>query len=245
MDLGLKGKVALITGTGSQIGFGKGIALSLAKEGCDVIGFDVNLPGAEQTAAEVKALGRKSVAYKVDVSNRAEVDTAVKKVIAEFGKIDILVNNSAVGVPWRPTIEMSRADMDKAINVNFFGQFNMVQAVAPYMMQHKYGKIVNFSGGQGGPHDSAYSASKGAVDGWTKSIARDLVNHGVIVNLYLPGAGETGLGIGNVPPGMFENLKAHNALKRLCSPEDVGAAITFMVSDKNGFMVGQLVQSNI
>jgi 3-oxoacyl-[acyl-carrier protein] reductase len=245
MDLGLTGKVALITGTGSQIGFGKGVALSLAKEGCDIIGFDINIDGAKQTAAEVRALGRKSLAFRVDVSNRTEVDAMVKQALTEFGKIDILINNSAIGIPWKPTIEMTRAEMDKAMNVNFFGQFNMVQAVVPHMISRKYGKIVNFSGGQGGPRDSAYSASKGAVDGWTKSISRDLAPLGIIVNLYLPGAGETGLPIGNVPPGLFENLKTKNALGRLCTPNDVGQVIAFMVSDNNGYMIGQLIQSNI
>jgi len=245
MDLGLSGKVALITGTGSQIGFGKGVALTLAKEGCDIIGADINFEGAEKTAAEVRALGRRSKAFKTDVAHRAEVDAMVKQVISEFGKIDILVNNSAVGIPWKHTVEMSRAEMEKAFNVNFFGQFNMVQAVAPYMLERKYGRIVNFSGGQGGPQDSAYSASKGAVDGWTKSISRDLAPMGVIVNLYLPGAGETGLPIGNVPPGLFESIRTRNALGRLCTPEDVGQVVAFMVSDRNSYMVGQLVQSNL
>lgn len=245
MDLGLTGKVALISGTGSQIGFGKGVALALAKEGCDIIGVDIDLDGAEKTAAEVMALGRRSLAFKVDVSNRAEVDAMVKQAIAEFGKIDILINNAGIGIPWKPTIEVTRAEMDKVMNVNFFGQFNMVQAVAPHMLSRKYGKIVNFSGGQGGPRDSAYSASKGAVDGWTRSISRDLAPLGIMVNLYLPGAGDTGLPIGNVPPGLFENLKTRNVLGRLCSPDDVGQIIAFIVSDKNSYMVGQLVQSNI
>jgi NAD(P)-dependent dehydrogenase (short-subunit alcohol dehydrogenase family) len=245
MDLGLKDKVAIITGTGSQIGFGKGIALALAQEGCDIVGLDINIQGAEQTAAEVRALGRKSLALKVDVGNRAEVDAMVKQVIAEFGKIDILVNNSGIGVPWKPTLQMTRAEMEKVMNVNLYGQFNMVQAVVPYMIQRKYGKIVNFSGGQGGPQDSAYSASKGAVDGWTKSVARDLAPMGIRMNLYLPGAGQTGLPVGNVPPGLFDTLKTKNALGRLCTPDDVGSIIAFMVSDKNSYMVGQLVQSNI
>ena len=245
MDFGLEGKVALITGTGSQIGFGKGIALALAKEGADIAGVDVNLQGAEQTAAEVRASGRKALALKADVGNRAEVDAVVLQAMVEFGKIDILINNSGIGVPWKSTVEMTRADMDKAFSVNFFGQFNMVQAVAPFMIQRKYGRIINFSGGQGGPKDSAYSASKGAVDAWTKSIARDLAPSGVIVNLYLPGPGQTGLPVGNVPPELFEKLKTSNALGRLCTPEDVGAVIAFMVSDKNSYMVGQLVQSNL
>jgi len=245
MDLGLKGKVALISGTGSQIGFGKGIALALAKEGCDIIGVDIDIDGAEKTAAEVRALGRKSLAFKVDVSNRAEVDAMVEQAIAEFGKIDILINNAGIGTPWRATIEVPREEMEKAINVNFFGQFNMVQAVAPHMISQKYGRIINFSGGGGGARDSAYSASKGAVDGWTKSVARDLAPLGVIVNLYLPGPGETGLPVGNVPPGMFEKVKTMNALKRLCTPDDVGQIIAFLVSDKNSYMIGQLTQSNI
>ena len=245
MDFGLTGKVALISGTGSQIGFGKGIALALAKEGCDIIGVDIDIDGAEKTAAEVKALGRRSLAFKVDVSNRAEVDAMVEKAIAEFGKIDILINNAGIGTPWRATIEVPREEMEKAINVNFFGQFNMVQAVAPHMISQKYGRIINFSGGGGGARDSCYSASKGAVDGWTKSVARDLAPLGVIVNLYLPGPGETGLPVGNVPPGMFEKVKTMNALKRLCTPDDVGQIVAFLVSDKNSYMIGQLTQSNI
>jgi 3-oxoacyl-[acyl-carrier protein] reductase len=245
MDLNLTGKVALISGTGSQIGFGKGVALTLAKEGCDIVGVDINIDGAEKTAVEVRALGRRSLAFKVDVSDRTAVDAMVSQVISAFGQIDILVNNSAIGIPWKSTVAMTRVEMDKAFNVNFFGQFNMVQAVAPYMIARKYGKIVNFSGGQGGPQDSAYSASKGAVDGWTKSIARDLAPQGIRVNLYLPGAGETGLPIGNVPPGLFENLRTRNALGRLCTPEDVGQVVAFMVSDKNSYMIGQLVQSNL
>ena len=137
MDLGLKDKVAIITGTGSQIGFGKGIALSLAKEGCDVIGTDVKIEGAEQTAAEVRALGRKALAIKVDVANSDEVDAMVKQAIAEFGKIDILINNAGIGIPWKPTIEVTRAEMDKVMNVNLFGQFNCVQAVLPHIPNYK------------------------------------------------------------------------------------------------------------
>jgi len=89
MDLSLKDKVAVITGTGSQVGFGKAIALALANEGCDIIGVDVDGEGAEQTAAEVRSLGRKALGMKVDITNRAEVDAAAKKALEEFQKIDI------------------------------------------------------------------------------------------------------------------------------------------------------------
>ena len=102
MDLGLKDKVAVVTGTGSQIGFGKAISLALAKEGCDVAGIDIDGEGAEKTAAEVKTLGRKSLGLKTDITNRAEVDAAVKKILEEFGKIDILINNAGLDPGWTP-----------------------------------------------------------------------------------------------------------------------------------------------
>ena len=94
MDFGFKGKVAMVTGVGSQIGYGKGIALVLAEEGCDLVLCDVNIEGVNQTADEVKALGHRALACKVDVTNRDEVNDAVKAGLDEFGRIDILVNNA-------------------------------------------------------------------------------------------------------------------------------------------------------
>jgi NAD(P)-dependent dehydrogenase (short-subunit alcohol dehydrogenase family) len=242
MDLSLKNKVAIVTGTGSQIGFGKGIALALAREGCNVIGTDINIEGAEKTAAEVRALGPKSLAIKVDVSNRAEVEAAVKQTLAQFDKIDILVNNAGISVPWKPFVEMNLDDIKKSMNVNLYGAMNMVQAVAPNMISHKYGKIVNFSGGQGGPRDSAYSASKGAVDAWSSSLAKELAPLGVMVNTFLPPATRTGLGADHLPPGFWDRVAKMYPLGRMCTPEEVGRVIVFMVSDANSYMVGQLVK---
>jgi len=242
MDLGLKDKVAIVTGTGSQIGFGKAIAVALAREGCNVIGTDVNFEGAEKTAAEVRALGPKSLAFKVDVSNRAEVDAAVKQTLAQFDKIDILVNNAGISVPWKPFVEMNLDDIKKAMNVNLYGEMNMVQAVAPHMIALKYGKIVNFSGGQGGPRDSAYSASKGAVDSWSDSLAKELAPLGVMVNTFLPPGTKTGLGADHLPPGFWDKAaKMMSPLGRMCTPDEVARMITFMVSDANSYMVGKLV----
>ena len=94
MELGFQDKVAFVTGTGSQIGMGKAIAVTLAKEGCDIASVDMDIEGAEKTADEIKALGRKAIALKVDVSNNSEVNDAVKAAVAELGKIDILVNTA-------------------------------------------------------------------------------------------------------------------------------------------------------
>src|SRR4030043_32634 len=118
MELGLKGKIALVTGAGSQIGFGKAIALQLAKEGCDVITNDLDLDGARKTVAGVEKLGRKSLAIKADVTSTAEWDAMVKKVLDEFGRIDILVNNAGGCTPPRPFLQMTDKDWEFDINVN-------------------------------------------------------------------------------------------------------------------------------
>jgi 3-oxoacyl-[acyl-carrier protein] reductase len=245
MDLGLKGKVAVVTGTGSPVGFGKAIATTLAKEGCLVAGFDYNIEGAEKTAAEIRASGSKSFAIKTDVTQRAEVDAAVQKTLQEFGKIDILVNNAGASVPWNSAIDFSMADYERMISINFYGQINMVKAVAPHMIAQKYGKIVNFSGGQGFPRDSAYGASKGAVDSWSTSLAKELLPLGVYVNLFLPPAAETNLGSKHLPPGFWDNVKKMNPLKRMCYPSEVANIITFMVSDANSYMAAQLIKIDI
>jgi 3-oxoacyl-[acyl-carrier protein] reductase len=245
MDLGLKDRVAVVTGTGSAVGFGKAIALTLAQEGCHVAGFDIDIEGAEKTAAEVRALGRKSIAAKVDVTKKAEVEAAVQKTLQEFGKIDILVNNAGMSLPWKSSLESEATDYEKPMSVNFYGEFNMVKAIAPHMISRKYGKIVNFSGGQGFPRDSAYGASKGAVDSWSTSLAKELLPLGVYVNLFLPPAAETNLGSKHLPPGFWDNFKKMNPLKRMCSPQEVANMVVFMVSDANSYMAAQLIKIDI
>jgi NAD(P)-dependent dehydrogenase (short-subunit alcohol dehydrogenase family) len=242
MDLGLKGKVAVVTGTGSQIGFGKGIALALAREGCDVIGFDMDGEGAEKTAAEVRALGRKSLAFKTDITKKSEVEAAVKKALEEFGEIDILVNNAGMDPGWVKFMEMDLDDVRKAMEVNLFGGMNMVRAIAPQMISRKQGKIVNFSGGQGGPNTTSYSTSKGAVDSWSEVLAKELVPLGVMVNTFLPPPAATRLGEGHLPPGFADRVAKMMPLGRLTTPEEVGSMIAYMVSDANSYMVGQYIK---
>ena len=118
MDLLLKDKVSLVTGAGSQIGYGKGIALALAQEECDIISVDIDFNGARQTATEVETLGRRALAVKVDVRNRNEVDDMVKKGLEKFGRIDILINNAGVSSEWKPFLEMNR----ERKSFCFFGQ---------------------------------------------------------------------------------------------------------------------------
>ena len=241
MDLKLKGKVALVTGTASQIGYGKAIALTLAEEGCDIISADIDLEGAKKTAAEIEKLGRKAMAVKVDVSNRSDVDKMVKAVVAQFGRIDILINNAGTSSVVQPFMKMTKADWDLDIGVNLYGQMNMAQAVIPHMADKKYGRIVNCSGGQGIPGISVYGAAKGGVEQFTHALALEVAPMGIIVNAVLPGLGETGL-VGTAPKEMLESMRQMSALKRLCTPQDVATMTAFLASDVCSYMVGQVVK---
>jgi NAD(P)-dependent dehydrogenase (short-subunit alcohol dehydrogenase family) len=241
MDLQLKDKVALVTGAGSQIGYGKAICLTLAEEGCDIIAADIDLEGAKKTAAQVEALGRKALAIKVDVTKQAEVESMVAKAIKQFGRIDILVNNAGASTKERPFMEMTEEDWQFDIGVNLFGQIRVARAVLPHMLARKYGRIINTSGGQGFPLISIYGAAKGGVVQFTKALAREVGSQGVIVNAVGPGLGKTGL-THRAPREMLEEEKKASVLNRLCEPADVASVVAFLASDKCSYMTGQLIQ---
>jgi NAD(P)-dependent dehydrogenase (short-subunit alcohol dehydrogenase family) len=241
MDLKLKGKVALVTGAGSQIGYGKEIALTLAREGCIVAVADINLTWAEQTAKEIEKMGSRALACQVDVADRLQVDGMIKSVVDKLGRIDILVNNAGTSSKERPFMQMTKADWDKDINVNLYGQMNMAQAVIPYMAEQHYGRIINTSGGQGIPTISVYGAAKAGVEAFTHALALEVAPLGIIVNGVLPGLGETGLVTRNTREFM-EGNRERSALKRLCTPADVAPAVAFLASDICSYMVGQWIR---
>jgi NAD(P)-dependent dehydrogenase (short-subunit alcohol dehydrogenase family) len=241
MDLLLKDKVALVTGAGSQIGYGAAIARLLAEEGCDVAAADIDLNGAQQTAEAVKKLARRGLAIKVDVQKQKEVDDMVAAVIGEFGRIDILVNNAGASSQLRPFLEMTDEDWDFDIGVNLLGQMRVARAVLPHMISRKYGRIVNTSGGQGIPNISIYGAAKAGVVMFTQALAREVASRGVIVNAVGPGLGKTGL-VYRAPEAFLESERQRSQLKRLCTPEDVAPAVAFLASDRCSYMVGQVLQ---
>ena len=247
MDLKLTDKVALITGVGNQRGYGVGITEFMAQEGCDIIGVDIDLEGAETTCEKVRALGRKAMAIKCNVADRADVKAMVKKAIDEFGKIDILINNAGTSTVLMPFIDMTEEDCDILINVNLHGQMNVAREVIPHMQARKYGRIVNITGGQGGANISVYGASKAGVGAWTKSIANELVGQGIIVNGVHPGLGNTGLNmIGRGGRYLTDEEEQEFAekvmgLKRFCKGEDMGPLVAFLASDTCSYMVGELL----
>lgn len=240
MDLGLTGKTALVTGAGSQIGYGKGIVMTLAGEGCNIIAADIDLAGARQTAAEVEAMGIEALAVQADVSNRPEVDAMAQAGLARFGHIDILVNNAGTSSPLKPFVEMTRADWDLDIQVNLYGQMNVAQALLPHMMSRNYGRIINFSGGRGIPNISIYGAAKAGIIAFTEALAREVAAAGIIVNGVGPGLGETGL-VQHAPREFLEQNRQRSTLKRLCIPEDVGPVVAFLASDVCSYMTGQFI----
>jgi NAD(P)-dependent dehydrogenase (short-subunit alcohol dehydrogenase family) len=244
MELGLKDKVALVTGAGSQIGFGKAISLALAKEGCHVVLTDVDLGGTKQSAVEVQALGRKAMALKMDVTSRAEVQSAVKEAIDEFGKIDILVNNAGVCSGIKPFIKTTESDWDKDINVNIKGVLYCTQAVLPGMIERKFGKIINIvTGGgiDGGPNACTYALTKGGVIIFTKSLAVEVAPSGINVNCIAPGYAMTGFAR-NAPPGMVEKFAKTVPLGRLTDVEDIANSVVFLASNAASDIIGQTIR---
>jgi NAD(P)-dependent dehydrogenase (short-subunit alcohol dehydrogenase family) len=241
VDLRLKDKVALVTGSGSPIGFGRAIATTLAEEGCDIVSADLDLAWAEETAGLVRGIGRQALAVGVDVADRASVDAMVRKAVARFGRIDILVNNAGASSQDKPFLEKTKADWDLDIGVNLYGQMNVAQAVLPHMIERGYGRIVNTSGGQGLPAVSTYGAAKAGVEAFTHSLALEVAPLGIIVNGIAPGLGETGLNL-KTPEEHKEGFRRMSALKRFCTPEDVAPAVAFLASDVCSYMVGQWIR---
>jgi 3-oxoacyl-[acyl-carrier protein] reductase len=246
MDLGLKDKVALVTGAGSQIGFGKAIALTLAKEGCNIIVNDVDLEGAEKTSAEVRALGRRAIAIKANIASSSEVNEMVNMALAEFGRIDILVNNAGVGRGGGPLVETNESDWDTLINTNLKGPMNCSKAVLPQMLLRRSGKIINIASGvgkSGQANNSVYAATKAGVIGFTKSLAAEVAPMGINVNCVAPGLSTTnfirdsdGL-IRDID--MLERVRVTIPLGRTTEPQDIANMVTYLASDVASDIVGQ------
>ena len=243
MELGLKDKVALITGAGSPVGFGRGIALTLAKYGCHIAANDIDLAGARKTAAEVEASGRKAMAIKADVTRVAEVKDMVKKVLEKFGKIDILVNNAGRTTTPIPFVDTPEENWEIVINLNIYGVFHCTKAVLPQMLERKSGKIINIASGagiSGMPRCVHYGASKAAIIAFTKGLSKEVIASGINVNAVAPGVGDTNfLRTGNFPPGELERAIDKVPTRRVTTPEDVGNIVAYLASDLARQIVGQ------
>jgi 2-hydroxycyclohexanecarboxyl-CoA dehydrogenase len=248
MDLKLKGKTAIVTGTGSQIGFGRGIALMLAQEGCDVASVDVDLEGAKKTAAAVQKLGRKSPAFKADITKKADVEAIVNKVLADFGKIDILVNCAGRASGLRPFAESTEEQWNIDIDINLRGTMNFTRVVIPHMLEKGYGKIVNFSThaahqptGLAGA--ASYVAAKAGTVMFSKTLAGEVGYKGINVNVIAPGPGATNFHkVSGGDPAMGAVVENLAKAGKTTTPEDIACAVAFLVSDVSKKLTGQVLE---
>jgi 3-oxoacyl-[acyl-carrier protein] reductase len=237
----VSGKIALVTG-GAQ-GIGEAISMTLAKEGASVAVVDVNLEKAQETASNIKKLGVEAEAYKADVSNTAEVEAVVDKILDKFKRIDILVNNAGVTRD-NLLIRMSEQEWDLVIAINLKGTFNFTKAVGRIMMKQRGGNIVNISsviGLMGNAAQTNYSASKAGVIGITKSVAKELASRNVRVNAICPGYIQTAMTdklSAEVKAKMLEFIPT----KTMGTPQDVANTALFLASDLSSYVTGETVR---
>jgi len=248
----LAGRVAIVTGAGQ--GIGRGIALSLAKAGADVVINDISLSTAEDTVNEVSALGRRYLVVQADVSDADQVKRMLERVVEELGDIHILVNNAGIAIPAHIT-ELSEDNWDRTMTVNLKSMFLCSKAVAPIMMAQRYGKIVNLSsksGKKGGLWLTAYCTSKFGVIGFTQSLAFDLAPYGINVNAICPGTVFTPLWDNVLKEAYAKKLDmdadqvrdyytSKIPLGREVTMDEIGNVVVFLCSDESSYMTGQAI----
>jgi 3-oxoacyl-[acyl-carrier protein] reductase len=237
----LSGRSAVVTG-GSR-GIGRAIALRLAAQGADVtFSYRGNVAAAEETAAEIRALGREALAYQGDVSDPETADGLVKAALEAFGKVDILVNNAGItrdDLIMRMSLDAWRS----VLETNLFGAFYAIKAVTRPMLKAKGGRIVNITSvsGQAGQTGQAnYSAAKAGLIGLTKATARELASRGITCNAVAPGFVLTEL-TKDLPQPLQDEITARTPLGRFGTTEEIASAVAFLASDEAAFITGQVL----
>ncbi|MCK0132108.1 3-oxoacyl-[acyl-carrier-protein] reductase [Flavobacteriaceae bacterium F08102] len=235
----LENKTALITG--ATRGIGKGIALSFAKQGANVaFTYSSSKEAAEILEAELNALGVKSKAYQSNAANYDAAQELVKEVLAEFGSIEILVNNAGITKD-NLLLRISEEDFDKVIEVNLKSVFNLTKAIIKPMMKQRKGSIINMSsvvGIKGNAGQSNYAASKAGILGFTKSVALELGSRNIRCNAIAPGFIETEM-TAVLPEETVKGWREAIPLKRGGTPEDIANACIFLASDLSTYITGQ------
>jgi len=240
IDLGCASKKALVTGGGR--GIGREIALRLASAGCDVAVSDIDLGAVEAVAAEIRALGRESLALKADVSSAADVEAMFKAFLGTFQKIDILVNNAGIT---RDTLlmRMKESDWDLVLGVNLKSAFLCSREAARPMLRATAGKIINIAsvvGINGNPGQANYSASKAGLIGLTRTLAKEFGSRGVTVNAVAPGFIQTAM-TDKLTEADKAKYTENVSLRRMGTPLDVANAVLFLVSSMADYITGQVV----
>jgi len=234
-----QGKVALVTGGGD--GIGRAIALALAREGANVVVHDVVPERAEKVAAEIAALGRRSLVVAADVSDRAAIEDMFARAVGGLGTVDILINNAGIGQRLL-ALDITESDWRRVIDVNLTGVFFCAQSAARIMKPRRKGAIVNLSSVagkrisiHGGAH---YTAAKAGVIGLTRHLAYEWGPYGIRVNALCPGETLTPLMTRMSNPELLEQSRRRTPLGRLATPEDQANAVLLLLSERAGFITG-------
>ncbi len=244
-NLRLKGRTAIVTG--GRRGIGRSIALALAGAGADVVIADIVADDGrlEGVAAEVKALGRRCLAIRADISSRPDVEKMARQAVKKFGRIDILVNCAGVWMPGQTLIETPEENWDKVIDTNLKGTYFCCQAVGKIMARQAGGNIINLSSQVGlnpGIGAGAYSISKAGIIMLTRQLALELAGKNVRVNALAPGIVKTDFNI-----ELWKNPEAERQISlgvplgRLAEPEDVARAALFLASDDSSYITGAVI----
>ena len=244
----LQGRVSLVTG--ASRGIGRAIALTFAREGSDlIVGYCASKDKAEEVVGEIAKMGRKAIAVRCDVGNRDEVESMVDEGLKAFGRIDILVNNAATTWRFPDPLEASKEAWDRVLGVNLLGTYYCIQAVAPRMIQQRYGKIVNFSSAAAIADtlkgQIIYGPSKAAVINLTRKLAYELGEHNINVNAVAPGLTRTDMVVtGRTEEEVrtiFKKRGEMAALKRVGEPQDIANVALFLASDESSYVTGQVI----
>jgi 3-oxoacyl-[acyl-carrier protein] reductase len=242
VDLGLKGKGAIVTG--GSLGIGAAIARVLAREGCNVaINYRRHDSEARKVVEDVEALGARGIAIQADVSVYADAEKMVRTVVEELGRLDIMVCNA--GITWDGVIwKMTEQQWDQVIGVNLKGYFNYNKAAALHFKEMKYGKIVNISsinGMRGKFAQANYAASKGGEIAMSKSLAKELGRFNVNVNVVAPGLVLTDM-METLAPEFQATALAETVLGRFATPEDCANLVAFLCSDLSRHITGEVIK---
>jgi NAD(P)-dependent dehydrogenase (short-subunit alcohol dehydrogenase family) len=241
MPLQLESRTALVTGASK--GVGKGIALELARRGCDVaVNYNSDAAGAEATAEEIRSFGRQALIVQGNVGRSADVDRIFQEALARFPRLDILVNNAGVQT-WKPLLDLEEAEWDRTIDTNLKGCFLCTQRAARHMKDNGGGRIVNIGSGCNKvpfPNLVDYTASKGGMEMLTRVAAVELGKYRITVNCVAPGAIE--IERTKTETGDYGSTWARvTPIGRVGLPIDIGRAVAFLAGPEADFITGQTV----
>ncbi|KJR99858.1 MAG: 2-hydroxycyclohexanecarboxyl-CoA dehydrogenase [Peptococcaceae bacterium BRH_c4a] len=242
----LKDRVVIVTGAGR--GIGCAIAKTFSGEGAGVVVADLDFGNAAGVAGEISAGGGSALAVKVDVKEKKSVEAMVKAAMEKYGRVDILVNNAGLDKVG-PFLDSTEDDWDKVIAVNLRGCINCCRAVLSAMISRQYGRIVNIgsdAGRVGSSGEAVYSAAKGGIIAFTKTLAREMARHAINVNCVAPGPTDTQLfaEVVAVSPKIAEAMVKKIPLRRLAQPVDIAYAALFLASDEAAYITGQTLSVN-